>query len=1401
MAEDPAAWGAVPAAQDSPQVWGAVPVDASQQPAPTLSDVPMMALRNLPSSALQFGEDVVQPFVHPIETAESLKNIGLGALDKVGLTNTGHEQYADAVGKFLVDRYGSWDAIKRTMATDPVGIAADVATVLTGGEAVAGRLPGIAGRTAEIAGTVGRTVDPINVATAPVRAMVRNEARDLAQAGVRMTPGQVLSGAPMIGRVFKGLEDAATSIPLLGSFISSGRTRSIESFNRAVANQVLEPIGETVGRGIAAGHDMVSEVESRLGNRYNTLLPNLQFVPDAQLAADIRTIVNRDVAVLPQQQANQFLSIMRSRLGTPARSGVMDGQLYKTVESELRNIAKNYGKSSDAAQRDLGGAIGNVLTAMRDNLERSNPRYADELRQLNTGWAMYARMRAAAARRATSEGVFTPNDLLSAIKAQDSSVGKGAFARGDALMQTFAEAGQAVLPSKLPSSGTSERLAAMGAIGAGSWWLGHPVLALGAAAAAAPYTRPGMWATGRAALGRPPAVSGPAVQVGRAPRIPFFVRDAAGNTYPPPGTVAEAQPPQQARGGAVQRRRSNANPITAQAMTNSRKLVNSGEPISKPQWWRTAMQRRNGGKTKEVSRPFADGGDAVAEEPQLADTATGQLISPSDAAKIGESQAVTWPVKAAADFGQPFVDMYQSSVTGQQSPGKFLPAVGAAMIGMAAPEFEGAGAAAKPFYSAVERALETTKQQKALPSQWLGILKNQPGVKPEELDWLGVEDWLKGQQGAVTKDQLADYVRANKVEVQEVPKGAPLDPRDTTRRLAAQENLDHFHERMQDKYGEFYSPSDLTAEESTLKDALLAERNRIPEPQPTKFQQYTLPGGENYRELLLTLPQQKPDLPPVQPGETFEQWKARRPETPLPFKSTHYDEPNILAHVRFDDRTDPQTGEKILHVAEIQSDWHQAGRKRGYDAPLAAGDFGLRQDRAGTWLVRAGQIPGEFTFRSEADAKTFIDESTGMRPGEITGIQTAAVPDAPFKTTWPELALKRMLRYAAENGYDRISWDTGATNADRYDLSKQVKSIDVVPRYDAATKERTRAISINVGSGDIATHRIGLGLNADGVVDNVSTASAETGNFKGKHISDIVGKELADRIMSTNKGTLSGMDLKVGGEGMKGFYDKILPAAANKLAKKYGARVEQGSVPTRTVPPYDKFVEQHMRSYSGTDPARLPEIYKNMYTGEFSRSAVHSLAITSELRKAAITQGFPLFKQGGAVNRQHGGRVNPSNIDPRPTEAQKKAGNYAKDHVRIHGLDLTIENAKGAKRFGKDRDGKPWSVTMPAHYGYIKGTVGRDKDHVDVYLGPHPKSPKVFVVDQLDAETGKFDEHKAFIGFTSKISVIDCYQKAFSDGKAHDRLGHIRAMTVDEFKQWLNSGNTAKPVAGHKAAA
>ena len=153
-------------------------------------------------------------------------------------------------------------------------------------------------------------------------------------------------------------------------------------------------------------------------------------------------------------------------------------------------------------------------------------------------------------------------------------------------------------------------------------------------------------------------------------------------------------------------------------------------------------------------------------------------------------------------------------------------------------------------------------------------------------------------------------------------------------------------------------------------------------------------------------------------------------------------------------------------------------------------------------------------------------------------------------------------------------------------------------------------------------------------------------------------------------------------------------------------------------------------------------------------------------------------------------------VNPEPSEAQARAGNYQKAHVRIHGLDVSIENPRGSIRRGRDEDGRDWaSPELPADYGYIKRTTGKDGDHVDVYIGPSPESDRVFVIDQLNLKTGKFDEHKSVLGASSLGQAVDLYVNSF-DNPTLKRIGDVTEMSVDEFRQWVKEGrNTKRPAA------
>jgi hypothetical protein len=128
----------------------------------------------------------------------------------------------------------------------------------------------------------------------------------------------------------------------------------------------------------------------------------------------------------------------------------------------------------------------------------------------------------------------------------------------------------------------------------------------------------------------------------------------------------------------------------------------------------------------------------------------------------------------------------------------------------------------------------------------------------------------------------------------------------------------------------------------------------------------------------------------------------------------------------------------------------------------------------------------------------------------------------------------------------------------------------------------------------------------------------------------------------------------------------------------------------------------------------------------------------------------------------------------------------------MHGLQITIETPKGAVRAGTDREGKKWSIEMANHYGYIRKSEGRDGDHVDVFLGPHPEAELVYVVDQIAPATKKFDEHKCMMGFLTRADAKTAYLANYQ--KNWKGLGKITTVTMSQFKEWLQEGSQKRPI-------
>lgn len=148
--------------------------------------------------------------------------------------------------------------------------------------------------------------------------------------------------------------------------------------------------------------------------------------------------------------------------------------------------------------------------------------------------------------------------------------------------------------------------------------------------------------------------------------------------------------------------------------------------------------------------------------------------------------------------------------------------------------------------------------------------------------------------------------------------------------------------------------------------------------------------------------------------------------------------------------------------------------------------------------------------------------------------------------------------------------------------------------------------------------------------------------------------------------------------------------------------------------------------------------------------------------------------------------------DTEPSREQQQAGNYRKGKLRVHGLHIAIENPKGSVRSGTSRSGRNWHTTMAHHYGYFLGTKGCDKDHIDVFVGEQPDCELVHVINQINPETNRHDEHKIMLGFINAQQAREGYLANYA--KDWQGLGSMVQMTMAQFKNWLLKDDTTQPV-------
>ena len=606
---------------------------------------------------------------------------------------------------------------------------------------------------------------------------------------------------------------------------------------------------------------------------------------------------------------------------------------------------------------------------------------------------------------------------------------------------------------------------------------------------------------------------------------------------------------------------------------------------------------------------------------------------------------------------------------------------------------------APPFFLKSQQVINE-KMRGPMPADAVRNMLLNAGVKEEEMKWTGLDDLL-AQNKKITPEEIKQHLADNNVQIQEVHKG-PQPGAKTKDDWALSE------------YNKPYDQLDASAQHWV--ESMMGYGDY------PKYAAWQLHGGSNYRELLLTLPTgQDYRVVPVEGtsrwkvvdqngesrGEFYDRSDAERAAKvdtrQSGFQSTHWDEPNVLAHVRFNDRTGPN-GEKLLHLEEVQSDWHQKGREKGYaPAPLTATvPLVARQTQSGIWEVTT--TDGRFVTNVQNYNKAFtadeaIAEAHRRIQEEPYRIQRQeGVPDAPFKKTWHELALKRMLRYASEHGYQGISWTPGEAQAERYDLSKQISKVEYDPHeeylfaYDtngrrvideeyvtpeklpdyigkeAANKllpkieewrhDASPEYSIHVGGPGNQLYFL-RDANGDAVRDSTGNTVLQFPT-RVRALREITFMQNEERVR-TPLPKLEGLDLKIGGEGMRGFYDKIIPDYLNKYGKRWGAKVgtleNVGGVPQKELEAFDKKVDDTYQKYqqlksdlSLLEPNRPGQYSQAAYLNkqEAARNAWEEhmqaidkykeaktrptrnlpyIPITQEMRQSVMQTGQPLFKE------------------------------------------------------------------------------------------------------------------------------------------------------------------------------
>ena len=600
------------------------------------------------------------------------------------------------------------------------------------------------------------------------------------------------------------------------------------------------------------------------------------------------------------------------------------------------------------------------------------------------------------------------------------------------------------------------------------------------------------------------------------------------------------------------------------------------------------------------------------------------------------------------------------------------------------------------FFSPVEEALHKIPRKQGNANAWLNSLQQAGAPKDQILD-SGLHDFLHSKP-VVTKDEALQHIRQNQPVVEEQQVFRP------------------------------------------------------------KWEAYSTPGGENYRETALTLPDHGPATDELRVMHRYDGFQGHSTPETLErdinyLASKRKDDPseyyarkkiddkekfyhhghlknvaNPIAHYRAKDFAD-ENGDKTLHLDEIQSDWHQQGRDSGYRAESHAdlekkkqALIDMQKDIHSRMSQGYSAADGAAENKKPLGASDYANLLRIPKIVEALSAEQQKVPDAPFKNTWYQLALKHALMTAAKEGHDRISLPYGNDVADRFDIRKQADKFHWNPEE--------------------GTLEVFKGGQSQGTFD----AKDE------KDLAALVGKEVAAKIAEHHY--LAGDEIPVGGQGMRKYYDEIYPNWLNKFGKQFGAQVEDRHLNSHgkghslislnadgtehPIGHYDDAGEaqaraeelnQSIQQHVAQNPASGPAARVVARPVDAKQVKVHSFPITPEMR-AHLLGGQP-YKDGGPVRRfAEGGSVQ---LEPslfrKILAIPRKAGNGQAWRNAIMKTGVSEDDAR----------------QMGLHHIFDhKGTLGRD-EVLDIASNNVP-SINVQVLHDDPTKWGEDNESRATYG-------------------------------------------------------